>query len=217
MVPTGPKDSLEEHTTPRLHFGTIRYQDLEVLIKTVEEKNLDVLAVQHVHRHARDALIQRLNRLHFQYRRFPELMNLEECDMLFSKFPIVKSSIAQYRKTFQRRCLIKYVLEVEGSQVEVATSSLECNAPIRRQQIEEIGTLLGPCAIFGGNTRIECWQEMTLHEPEGFMDGWKEKGTAANERTQGPDRPDQIWYRGLECRGFGSLPCGVYSVLTLPT
>ncbi len=106
----------------------------------------------------------------------------------------------------------------------LVTSKLATSVTARRQQISKLEMLFGPSVvpgrgvIFAGDTTISKWLidipgdtiplGLDLDQKPRWLDAWREMGTADNEvtRTTYGDRMDRMWYHGVECVGYSTIP-----------
>ena len=96
----------------------------------------------------------------------------------------------------------------------------------RRSQISQLHALSGlafggdlhppqggtgvDATIFAGDTSLPGWQMGSgdVVPAAGWWDAWREMGTAGGEVTRSDtgDRPDRIWYAGMRCTRFETIP-----------
>jgi hypothetical protein len=234
---------------PKLKVATFNlFGDGQAVAKEITEemisKQVDVAAIQGVTKLNCDVLFRTFKSNGYLYARFDSisaLKNRDDFEIIFSKLPILKKEFELFVSLGNGpgRGICKYLIQVgneksESKNVWVVTSQFEPDGSgkgLRQTQIKELDNhLKNPLTdiskegstsgvIFAGDTSIPKWQESSLGVPNGWLDAWREKGTAQNERTNDEDRMDQIWWKSyggkhvLRCVEF-DLICrnGVYAV-----
>lgn len=234
----------EYFEAPRLKVATFNlFGDCKDVAKEITEemisKQVDVVAIQGVTKLNCDVLFRTFKSNGYSYARFDSIAALKDRDdfeIIFSRLPILKKEFELFVSLGNGpgRGICKYLVRVgneksESKNVWVVTSQFEPEGSgkgVRQTQIKELDNHLlskeGPASgvIFAGDTSIPKWQESSLGVPKGWLDAWREKGSAQNERTNEDDRMDQIWWRSygddMRCIEF-DLICrnGIYAIFEI--
>lgn len=209
---------------PLLKVGTFRLkdnfdtEDVEFYVKDIVGVTPDVVAIQGVTKKNCDMLFRTFKSLGYSYSRFDQVSSAKDrqsFEILFSRIPVLKKDFTLFVGSRQNRGISKYLVTA-GSRTEnpfnvwIATSQFETGGSgngIRKTQISEIAAEMAKDesvpSVFAGDTQIPSWQSSSLHQPSGWYDAWREKGTSSTEKTSEFDRMDQIWWRGdMRCVNF---------------
>lgn len=194
--------------------GSKDQEYIEKIANTAKDQGIDIMAVQGCHKFNTEILLRSFKQNGYQYTRFDQMHTRTLGEIMFyrSGIQIKKKEYSNFSNTAQSRGMSKYKVSVTPDQeVWVVSSELEDGGSgngNRRLQITEIDNALSSSSIpviFVGDTKIPSWQD--LGAPPGWLDAWREKGTADNEHTNYQDRSDRIWYRSLACIKYDLL-CG---------
>lgn len=191
--------------------------DYEILADEVEKKSILVACFQEYPSAGpkRDKIIRA-----FKARGYSGLIFPSSTDIIFTSKDLSPADrgYVSFTNTTQQRGMIIYTFVLSGLEVKVCTAQLESGGTgggIRKSQIRDINTIIGPSAangagvnssvndagspvIFAGDTNILSWQIELNNMTPGptWLDAWREKGNGENEYTSSStrDRMDRVWY-----------------------
>lgn len=199
---------------------------LKIFLQIIEEREPDIVVIQEGSRLTYEKLFREMGHMNYK-REVPNEVTMRKYgEVIFSKFPILKSEYIHFQKTNQSRGLSHCLLDIEGTQIWVSTTQFETgerSIPIRKHQIKSLPSsfqFLKDPIIFAGDTGILEYQQ-DLKEPPGWDDAWVERGTDQNKFTLNSkqnimatppfcDRVDRVWYYpssevNLECINYNLI------------
>lgn len=151
---------------------------------------------------------------------------------MLTSLTMIKKSFIRFEQTLYDRGIIKYVIDTKETinqkpkLLTILTAELEPSTGIvqRRHQIDTLKNITigdktpkNQPVIFFGCTNIPNWQN-TVIQPQDWLDAWRETGNSDSEYTNGMDRMDRIWYWGVDCVKYSTIPINLpkryFAILT---
>lgn len=182
------------------------------LIKQIKETKPtpEVIFIQEGSRDIYSKLFLVMKNMGYRWVFFPEIQNRACGEIIFTKLSILDKKYMRFQHTDQERGLSVYTVEASNQKIVIATTQLETGTPLLRKQLLQISSIFSSYkepVILAGDFQITSFC-VDLDKPEGWTDAWEEAGKSSEEFTvdkdkntlaEVQDRPDRVWYRGLDC------------------
>lgn len=178
-------------------------------IEQIKEWNPDILTIQEGTKKMYEKLFLTMKNMGYKKIVDESIYKKDISEVIFSKFPILKTEYIRYKKTKQSRNLTLYFMDIRGQNMCICTTQLESGGkrtPFIRQQLSEIEKRISrinePVILTGDFQLVEYQKDIC--GPKEMTDVWYEAGLSNEKYTVDSkinltvkfrDRPDRIFYR----------------------
>ena len=187
------------------------------LLSDIERLQPDIVAIQGGHSSVFDEIIKGVHKSGMKRYipdEFKDSRGGNFTDLILTSLTVLKTVFVPFYCSSEGRGMTMVILDMNGTQVMIATCRLEQSAEFGFNKAKQISYIFkhfstDPHVVFAGDTNLFSYQrDPTLSS--GWSDAWVEVGRKNNELTYDHernqfaaapcrDRRDRVWYKGMTC------------------